>query len=116
MTKITHDRQGSAFHGNSRIGNFHQKHNSADDGIDETMVFCSDGIPAVTRNRKLSEFRSEPFRGRDKCKEFGIDFSVDLRMPRNEHFLPRNNRNRSESIPRSFFRNEIQVPTLLTVA
>jgi hypothetical protein len=24
-------------------------------------------------------------------------------MPRNEHFLPRNNGNRSESIPRNFF-------------
>jgi hypothetical protein len=34
---------------------------------------------------------------------FGIDSTVDLGMPRNEHFLPRNNGNRSESIPRIFF-------------
>ncbi len=33
------------------------------------MVF-SDGIPAVPRNAKLSEFRSKPFRGREKCSEF----------------------------------------------
>jgi len=33
----------------------------------------------------------------------GIDSSVNLGMPRNEHFLPRNNGNRSECIPRNFF-------------
>jgi hypothetical protein len=30
----------------------------------------SDGIPAVMRNRKLSEFRSEPFLGRENNSEF----------------------------------------------
>jgi hypothetical protein len=34
---------------------------------------------------------------------FGIDSSVNLGMPRNEHFLLRNNRSCSESIPRNFF-------------
>ncbi len=34
-------------------------------------------------------------------------------MPRNEHFLPQNNGNHSESIPRNFFRNEIPFPTLV---
>jgi hypothetical protein len=29
------------------------------------MVVCSDKIPPVPRNRKLSKFRSEPFCGRD---------------------------------------------------
>jgi hypothetical protein len=29
----------------------------------------SDGIPAVPRNRKLSEFRLEPLQGRYKCLE-----------------------------------------------
>jgi hypothetical protein len=28
-------------------------------------MVISEGIPAVLRNRKLSEFRSEPFRGRE---------------------------------------------------
>jgi hypothetical protein len=65
------------------------------------MVYCSDGILVVPWNRKLSEFHSEPFRIREKCKEFGNDSSVDLGMPRNEHFLPQN-RNCSESIPRTF--------------
>jgi hypothetical protein len=32
-----------------------------------------------------------------------IDSSVNLGMPRNEHFLPRNNGSHSESIPRNFF-------------
>ncbi len=32
----------------------------------------------------------------------GIDSSVNRVMPRNEHFLPRNNGNYSESIPRIF--------------
>ncbi len=40
-------------------------------------------------------FRSVP--------SFGIDSSVNLGMPRNEHFLPRNNGDRSLSIPRNFF-------------
>jgi hypothetical protein len=30
----------------------------------------SDGIPAVPRNRNLSEFRSGPFRGRENNSEF----------------------------------------------
>jgi hypothetical protein len=34
---------------------------------------------------------------------FGIGSSAELGMPRNEHFLPRNNGNYSESIPRNFF-------------
>jgi hypothetical protein len=33
----------------------------------------------------------------------GMDSSVNLGMPRNEHFLPRNNRSHSESIPQNFF-------------
>jgi hypothetical protein len=39
-----------------------------------------------------------PFRS---IPSFGIDSSMDFRMPRNEHFLPRNNGNRSESIPQN---------------
>ena len=31
------------------------------------QMFCSGGILAVPQNRKLSEFRSEPFLGREKC-------------------------------------------------
>jgi hypothetical protein len=37
-------------------------------GIDETSG--SDGILAVLRNRKLSEFHSKPFRGKEKYPEF----------------------------------------------
>jgi hypothetical protein len=33
-------------------------------------LVCSDEIPAVPRNAKFSEFRSEPFRRREKCSEF----------------------------------------------
>ena len=40
-------------------------------------------------------FRSVP--------SFGIGSSAELGMPRNECFLPRNNGNHSESIPRNFF-------------
>jgi hypothetical protein len=43
----------------------------------------------------------------------GTDSSVNLRMPLNEHFLPRNNGSHSESIPRNFFLNEIPLPTLV---
>jgi hypothetical protein len=34
---------------------------------------------------------------------FGIGSSAELGMPRNKHFLPRNNGNHSESIRRNFF-------------
>ncbi len=44
----------------------------------------------------------------------GIDSSVNPRMPRNEHFLPRNKESHFESIPRNFFQNEILLPTLNT--
>jgi hypothetical protein len=42
-----------------------------------------------------AEFRSVPI--------FGIGSSAEIGMPRNEQFLPRNNGNHSESIPRNFF-------------
>ncbi len=47
---------------------------------------------------KLIVFKPFPF-----VPSFGIDSSVNLGMPRNEHFLPRNNGSCSESIPRNFF-------------
>ncbi len=43
---------------------------------------------------------------------FGIGSSAELGMPRNEHFLPRNNGNRSEPIPRNFSeQNSVPNPT-----
>jgi hypothetical protein len=39
-------------------------------------------------------------------QSFGIDSSGDLGMPLNEHFLLRNNWNRSETIPRNFLRTK----------
>jgi hypothetical protein len=33
-------------------------------------MVISDGIPAVPQNRKFSEFRSEPFSGRENNSEF----------------------------------------------
>ncbi len=80
-----------------------------------------------------SEFRSEACLGqkhavnsvcwrRNFCKtnffhafpsvpRFQIDSFVNLRIPRSEHFLLRNNRSCSKSIPR----NEIPLPTLLVI-
>jgi hypothetical protein len=63
----------------------------------EQMVI-SDGITAVPRNRKLSEFRSEPFRGRENNSEFssveqkkkqtlGIPFRI-LQWRRKQHRFP----------------------------
>jgi hypothetical protein len=50
--------------------------------------------------RKTNFFRGISFRS---VPNFGIGYSAELGMPRNEGFLPRNNGNRSESIPRNFF-------------
>jgi hypothetical protein len=54
-------------------------------------------------------FRSVP--------SFGSDSSVNLKMPRNEHFLPQNNGNHSESIPRNFSQTEsVNTPNRNSVA
>ncbi len=105
------------------------------------------GFPPVSRKRKISEFCTEPFLGREKPSEFiigilfflnhfwkrknlgkrqfllaaslnfiisrnsvqfcfvlsyGMDSSEILGITWNEHFIPRNNKNRSKSIPRNF--------------
>ncbi len=82
-------------------------------------------VPWNKNRSKLLEFRSEACLGRKHavnsvwwsrifCKtnffmsfpsvlSFGIDSSINLGMPRNEHFLPQNNVNHSESIPLNFF-------------
>ncbi len=81
-------------------------------------------IPCSGKNRrKLSEFRSEAYPGQkyavysgagffvklivfmpfSSVPSLGIDSSVNLGMPRKEHFLARNNGSLSESIPRYFF-------------
>jgi hypothetical protein len=49
------------------VGMLITKVNSAE--LKEQLVI-PDGIPAVPRNRKFSEFRSEPFRGRENNPEF----------------------------------------------
>ncbi len=52
-----------------RVGNFQQKIIPRKTEQAEQLV-NSDGIPAIPRNAKLSEFRSEPFQGWEKCSEF----------------------------------------------
>jgi hypothetical protein len=52
------------------LGISNKKIYRAEDGIDETMV-CSDGIPVVPRNSKLSEFRFPNHSAKEKkCSEF----------------------------------------------
>ncbi len=53
----------------TRVGNFRQKNNSAEDGIDGTNGYfqLNSGCSA---EQKISEFRSEPFRGRENNSEF----------------------------------------------
>jgi hypothetical protein len=53
----------------SRVGNFRQKNNSAEDGIDGTNGYFR-RISGRSAEQKISEFRSEPFRGRDNNSEF----------------------------------------------
>ncbi len=53
------------------VGNFRQKIIPRKTELTEQLV-CSGGIPTVPRNRKLSEFRSEPLR---RSKMFGILYS-----------------------------------------
>jgi hypothetical protein len=53
----------------ARVGNFRQKNNSAEDGIDGTNGYFRRNS-GCSAEQKISEFRSEPFRGREKNSEF----------------------------------------------
>ncbi len=52
-----------------RVGNFRQKNNSAEDGIDGTNSYFRRNS-GCSAEQKISEFRSEPFRGRGNNSEF----------------------------------------------
>ena len=56
----------------SRVGNFRQKNNSAEDGIDGTNGFFRRNS-GCSAEQKISEFRSEPFRGRENNSEFRFE-------------------------------------------
>jgi hypothetical protein len=99
---------------NSR--NFDSNHSTADKPT-------RNSVPWNKKRSKLSEFRSEAcigqkHAGNSVCwsrifciffmsfrsvPSFGIDSSANLGMPGNGHFLPRDNGNHSEFIPRNFF-------------
>ncbi len=63
------------------------------------FYFCKSYQELVNNRPSMSTY----FFPRNSVPSFGIGSSAELGMPRNEHFLPRNNGNRSESIPRNFF-------------
>ncbi len=52
-----------------RVGNFRQKNNSAEDGIDGTNGYFRRNS-GYSAEQKTSEFRSEPFHGRENNSEF----------------------------------------------
>jgi hypothetical protein len=52
-----------------RVGNFRQKNNSAEDGIDRTNGYFR-RKSGCSAEQKILEFRSEAFRGRDNNSEF----------------------------------------------
>ncbi len=52
-----------------RVGNFRQKNNSAEDGIDGTIGYFRQNS-GCSAEQKISEFCSEPFCGREKNSEF----------------------------------------------
>jgi methyl-accepting chemotaxis protein len=53
----------------TRVGNFRQKNNSAEDRIDGTNSYFRRNS-GCSAERKISEFRSGPFRGRENNLEF----------------------------------------------
>jgi hypothetical protein len=52
-----------------RVGNFRQKNNSAEDGIDGTNGYFRRNS-GCSAEQKPTEFRSEPFRGIENNSEF----------------------------------------------
>ncbi len=69
--------------GTPRVGNFRQKNNSAEDGIDGTNGYFRRNS-GCSVEQKLSEFRSEPFRGIENNSEFR---SVEQKL-KNTHGIP----------------------------
>ena len=55
--------------GANRVGNFRQKNNSAEDGIDGTKGYFRWNF-GCSAEQKVSEFRFEPCRGRENNLEF----------------------------------------------
>jgi hypothetical protein len=53
----------------TRVGNFRQKNNSAEDGRDGTNGYFRRNF-GCSAEQKILEFRSEPFRGRENTSEF----------------------------------------------
>ncbi len=53
----------------TRVGNFRQKNNFAEDGIDGTNGYFRRNS-GCSAEEKISEFRSEPFRGGENNSEF----------------------------------------------
>ena len=53
----------------TRVGNFRQKNNSAEDGIDGTNGYFRRNSDC-SAEQKFSEFRSKPFSGRENSSEF----------------------------------------------
>ncbi len=66
--------------GVGRVGNFRQKNNSAEDGIDGTNGYfrLNSGCSA---EQKISEFRSEPFRRRENSSEFRSEEQKYMQTP-----------------------------------
>jgi hypothetical protein len=52
-----------------RVGNFRHKNYSAEDGIDGITGYFRRNS-GCSAEQKISEFRSEPFRGRENNSEF----------------------------------------------
>ncbi len=65
----TIDQSSRALLSSVRVGNFRHKNNSADDGIDGTNGYFR-RISGCSAEQKISEFSSEPFRGREINSEF----------------------------------------------
>ncbi len=126
----------------NRVGNFRQKNNSAEDGIDGTIPTKFRLFRGTENNlefrsveqkqkhtlripfRILQRKRKQlgiPFRGKNieaNCRNsvsfcsipsFGMGSSEELGLPRNEHFLPRNNGN-DTSLFRGMFSERNSVP------
>jgi hypothetical protein len=63
--------------GEPRVGNFRQKNNSVEDGIDGANGYFRVRLNyGCSAEQKFSEFRSEPFRGRENNSKFR---SVELK-------------------------------------
>ena len=90
-----------------RVGNFRQKNNSAEGGIDGTKGYFRRNS-GCSAEQKISEFRSEPFRGREKNSEFrSVEQKIEAISRNSLPNTPAEEKTTRNSVPWNKYRSKL---------